>query len=99
MCIRDRIWPWLVETGCGRGGFYALDGLDNGGARSAREIHPEWQELRVGDVLPATPNDGEGFEVLRIEPSHALVLGATMGNGERRWKSTWAFVLEPLDEA
>src|SRR5262249_25426031 len=42
------IWPWLVQMGCRRAGFYSIDALDNGGTRSAREVHPELQDLRVG---------------------------------------------------
>src|SRR6185436_9994343 len=51
----DQIWPWLVQMGCRRAGYYSIDLLDNGGVPSAREIHPELGEVRVGDVLPATP--------------------------------------------
>jgi hypothetical protein len=105
----EAIWPWLVQMGCRRGGFYSYDFLDNGGEPSAREIHPEWQALRVGDVLPATPDDAGGFEVLRIDPGRALVLGGLV-DGEsnaglpfsapspaRFWRATWAFVLVPVD--
>src|SRR5690606_30952545 len=37
----EKIWPWLVQIGCRRAGFYSWDVLDNGGVRSARELHPE----------------------------------------------------------
>jgi uncharacterized protein with HEPN domain len=102
------IWPWLLQMGCRRGGFYAIDVLDNGGVRSAREIHPELQHLTVGDVIPATPDGSDGFEVLAIEPSRSLVLGALFDvdagkevrfanpRPARYWHVTWAFVLEPL---
>jgi hypothetical protein len=105
------IWPWLVQMGCGRAGFYSIDALDNGGARSAREIHPEWQRVRVGDILRATPDGEDGFEVLAIEPERSLVLGGlydadghqqrefSAERPERFWHATWSFVLEPLDAA
>jgi hypothetical protein len=105
----ERIWPWLLQIGCRRAGFYAIDSLDNGFERSARELHPEWQDVEVGQVLPATPESDEGFEVLRIEPRRALALGGLFdsarnkqlpfGNArpERYWQVTWVFVLEPLD--
>lgn len=104
------IWPWLVQMGGRRAGFYSIDALDNGGDRSAREIHPELQELRVGEVLPATPEGDDGFEVLAIEPERALILGGLFDAGAGRqlrfgeprpssfWQVTWAFVLEPLSE-
>ncbi len=105
----EQIWPWLVQMGAGRAGFYSIDLLDNDGVRSAREIHPELQRLRVGDIIPATPDTEDGFEVLAIEPARALVLGALYDadakrqrpfdaeRPERYWQTTWAFVLEPLD--
>ena len=105
----ETIWPWLVQMGCRRAGWYSYDLLDNGGRRSAREIRPELQQLSVGDVLPATPVSRDGFEVLRIEPPRLLVLGglfdADLGNqlpfaaaAPRRFRQmTWAFVVEPLD--
>jgi hypothetical protein len=105
----ERIWPWLLQMGGRRAGFYSVDTVDNKGARSAREIHPELQEIAVGDVLPATPEGDDGFEVLKIEASHALILGGLFdaaagaqrpfasARPDRFWQVTWAFVLEPLD--
>jgi hypothetical protein len=106
----ERIWPWLLQIGCRRAGFYALDWLDNGGVRSAREIHPELSNLKVGEIIPATPEGTDGFEVLAIEANRALVLGGlhdveaerqlpfAAPRPERFWQVTWAFVLEPLDD-
>ena len=105
----ERIWPWLLQMGCRRAGFYSVDAIDNGFVRSARELHPELLALQLGQVIPATPESDEGFEVLRIEPNHALVLGGlydseagrqlefAAARPERYWQITWAFVLEPLD--
>jgi hypothetical protein len=103
------IWPWLVQMGCGRAGFYSYDSLDNAGRPSARELHPELQTLTVGDVLPATPHNEEGFEVLQITAPRALVLGGLYDPQRARqlpfaavrpavyWQVTWSFALEPLD--
>ena len=44
----DQVWPWLVQMGGDRGGWYSWDRLDNGGRPSAQEIHPEWQDLALG---------------------------------------------------
>jgi len=103
------IWPWIVQMGCRRAGFYSWDVLDNGGVRSAREVHPELQGLAVGDVIPATPEGEDGFEVLALDAPHVLVLGALFdvesnaqlpfgsARPRRYWHVTWAFALEPLD--
>ena len=45
----DEIWPWIVQIGYGRAGFYAYDVLDNlGHGRSAERIVPELQDLASG---------------------------------------------------
>lgn len=105
------IWPWLVQMGCDRGGWYSYDRLDNAGEPSKDEIVPELQTLAVGDVLPGRPGEEEGFFVQAIEPGRALVLGGTFDRDTGRaspadapspesyWRATWAFVLEPLDES
>jgi hypothetical protein len=66
-----RIWPWLVQMGYGRGGWYSYDRLDNEG-ESSRQIVPALQHLEVGDVVPTHP--GGGFRVESLEPEHHLVL-------------------------
>lgn len=105
----EAIWPWLLQMGLGRAGFYSIDAIDNLGARSAREVHPDLQDVRVGDVLPADSDRGDGFEVVTIAPNRALVLGGLWDatarhqlafaspRPDRFWHVTWAFVLEPLD--
>src|SRR6476646_1719595 len=67
----DAVWPWLVQMGFGRGGWYSYDQLDMGGT-SATTLVPEWAEIGVGDIMPTTP--GTGFAVRVVDPGHALVL-------------------------
>ena len=105
----EKIWPWLVQMGCQRAGFYSVDVLDNAGVPSAREIRLDLQQLRVGDKIPARPKDNEHFEVLSLEENRALVLGGLFDTARqqqiafagprpaRYWHVSWAFVLEPLD--
>ena len=40
-----RVWPWLLQMGCDRAGWYSWDRLDNAGRPSAEHIIPEWQTL------------------------------------------------------
>ena len=88
----NEVWPWLVQMGCRRAGVYSYDGLDNGGTPSADRIIPELQHIEVGDVLPWTPTADDGFIVRAVEPERSLVLGEETGS------TSWAFVLEPIDE-
>ncbi len=105
----SRVWPWLVQMGCDRGGWYSFDEVDNGGHPSADRIHPEWQHLEIGDHLAGSPSDapGSGFEVSEIHPNQSLVL--TSANElpgfvpvekdkplpKYFWKITWCFFLQP----
>jgi proline iminopeptidase len=72
----SRVWPWLVQMGCDRAGWYSWDRLDNGGVPSAERIHPEWQDLAVGDRLASTPSGRAWFEVAALEPERFLALRA-----------------------
>lgn len=100
------VWPWLVQLGQGRGGLYSYDWLENMMGleiHSANEILPEYQELKVGDVIRLIPEGTEPdlhFEVALIEPEQALVL-RTSGTREAAYAAgmpyaTWSFVLQPL---
>ena len=84
-----KIWPWLAQMGCRRAGWYSYDRLDNGGVPSAREIHPELQRIKVGDLLPARPQDTGGFAVLELKPRKGLVLGPPELLPRRLRKKTW----------
>jgi hypothetical protein len=65
------VWPWLVQMGYGRAGWYSYDVLDNK-SQSAESILPEFQALAAGDIMPTHP--GGGFLVKEVEPERALVL-------------------------
>lgn len=98
------VWPWLVQMGCRRAGWYSWDRLDNAGVRSADHVIPEFQHIAVGDILPAKPDGEDGFAVLRAEPAKALVLGSpSLLPGGRNWggpaEATWSFSLEPIGDA
>jgi hypothetical protein len=67
----EAVWPWLVQMGFGRAGWYSYDAIDMKGT-SAEAILPEHQALDVGDTVRTDP--GGGFVVKVIEPERALVL-------------------------
>ena len=72
----ERVWPWLVQMGGGRAGWYSWDRLDNGGRPSAREIHPEWQGLAVGDPVKYWKGGQavDAWVVAALEPNRFLGL-------------------------
>ena len=71
----EQIWPWLLQMGYGRAGFYAYDIFENIGSprgiRSANYIIPEFQQFKVGDEMPISPAGGLSFYA--IEPSQYLI--------------------------
>jgi hypothetical protein len=88
------VWPWLVQLGQGRGGFYSYEWLENlvgCQIHNVYEIRPELQQLRVGQTIVTHGRSGFGPPVTRIEPERALVLGGPPN--ERGSQSTWAFHL------
>ena len=86
------VWPWLVQMGSGRAGWYAYDFIDNGGQHSAERILPEYQDISVGSVFPALPGARDVFTVAQCDPERSLVLSWRLPDG--RYQTTWAFVLE-----
>jgi hypothetical protein len=79
------VWPWLIQLGQDRAGFYSYDWLERAfGAdvHNVFEIRPEWQSRRVGEIVPATQRgylggifgDELGWTVAQLEPQRALVL-------------------------
>lgn len=104
-----RVWPWLVQMGYGRAGWYSWDHLDNWGHKSAKELHPEWQEISLGDRLPSMPGDAAWWEVAALEPEHFLGLRTAMDLRGRPYDTTrgrprfytdslWGFLLRELPD-
>jgi hypothetical protein len=85
------IWPWLVQMGPGRAGAYTYDWIENLfglDLHSADRIHPEWQDLKVGDVL-RSGEDGPAMRVEILEPERTLSNRSEAGD----W--VWTFALVP----
>ncbi|HET9488113.1 MAG TPA: hypothetical protein VFO54_11780, partial [Chryseosolibacter sp.] len=70
----ESVWPWLVQIGAGRAGWYSYGAIDNGGKPSAKEIIRALQQVQVGDILPAVPQSNDAFILQAIHPGKALVL-------------------------
>ena len=74
----EQVWPWLLQIGCQRAGWYSYDLLDNGGIPSTERIIQEYQHLEVGDVVKAVPQGDFGFPVAAIEGYKRLTLAGTL---------------------
>jgi hypothetical protein len=85
----EHIWPWLVQMGYRRAGFYSYDRIDNDGVPSADHIISEYQNLKVGDRIPMAPN--AYAEVLEMDPHHSMLW---VFRGDGQWEdATWAWGL------
>ena len=82
MAPAPEVWPWLVQMGWGRAGWYTYRWVDRllfpaNGPSSAR-ILPEHQRLGAGDQIPDGPPEVDcWFTVERLEPGRLLVLRST----------------------
>lgn len=70
----EKVWPWLVQMGYDRAGWYSWDLLDHYGEPSVDRIAPEWQHLEEGQRLNATRDGQAWFTVARLETNRTLVL-------------------------
>jgi hypothetical protein len=84
----EAVWPWLVQMGSGRAGFYTHEWVERllfityADGHSSTRIHPEWQKLARGDRVPYSRFNS--CEVTLIDRPRVLVAG--------EW-----LVLEPLE--
>jgi hypothetical protein len=84
----EAVWPWLVQMGQGRGGFYTYTWFENlfgTHMRNAERIVPEWQHLAPGDKIHTHP--WVGLNVAEVIPGRAIVL-----------EDDWAFFVDPADD-
>lgn len=106
----EEVWPWLVQVGWHRGGWYTPRWVDvllfPDNAPSADHLLPEHDSLAVGDLVPDGPPETECAFVVRevVAPEH-LVLESTThlplgwrASGRARLHWTWSFVLRPVDD-
>ena len=92
------VWPWLVQIGTDRAGWYSYDRLERlvgVPVRSADRVHEEWQHLRVGDRVCLAPPGwmgvaaGVSLPVVQIDPGRCVVL--RQSPPESPWDGIWSF--------
>ena len=89
----EEVWPWIVQMGVTRAGWYSYDLLDNLGRPSARRILPQFQNPKIGDVVPMSPDGKQGMLVKDFEQDRWMLWWDGKGG------MSWAWGLYPVDEA
>jgi hypothetical protein len=101
------IWPWIIQLGQERGGFYSYSVLENialARMKNVSELRPELQMPRAaGDTIwLAAKNSykGKGYQILAlVEPERSFVMtgGSDYGRLQAGQKAngTWSFYLYP----
>jgi hypothetical protein len=88
--VPSAVWPWLLQVGCRRAGWYSNDLLDNLVRPSATTILPEHQHLAVGEWVPMAPSPPTDRTALKV---HSFVAQEWL-----LWtkpNSTWSWQLTP----
>lgn len=88
----EAVWPWLVQVGCLRAGWYSNDLLDNLGHPSATVLIPDLQHIEVGQWVPMSP---------KPSVSTSLKVHSFVENQWLLWTtpdSTWTWQLTPTDD-
>ena len=86
---KEKIWPWIAQTGQNRGGFnsyYWLENLFGAKMVNANSIHPGWQNPQLGDTVYYGKNEGYAIVSL-VKPNEYYSL------------SGWTFYLQAIDTA
>ena len=106
----ERVWPWLVQLGKGRAGWYLPARVERfvpRRRRAARSLDDRWQGLRVGDRVPDWGPGDPQFELAAVDAPRSLVyLSLRQRSAGWRWPAadaadadvlalSWALVLEP----
>ncbi len=77
----EDVWPWLVQLGYDKAGWYSYDWIDNDGEPSADRILPEHQHLDPGDKILMMPD--LGFVVRDVEEPRSIV--SVLEDGSTSW--------------
>ena len=86
------VWPWLVQIGSKRAGWYSYDWLDNARIPSSWEILPEFQHIEVGAFVPTVPDREIGLWVKAFEVERYILWWDKKGD------ATWLWWLEPDED-
>ena len=85
------VWPWLVQVGCGRAGFYSNDLLDNLARPSATTIVADFQHLAIGQWVPMSPSSSPTEKTAFLVNSFEVASWMLWAKPD----STWSWRLTP----
>ncbi|MEO6606508.1 MAG: hypothetical protein ABIN55_12955 [Aeromicrobium sp.] len=84
----DEVWPWFVQLGKRRAGWYlprSVERLIPRSRRGLRHLDPTWQGLAVGDVIPDWGGKDETFTVAQLDPPTTIVHTSNRGKVALSW--------------
>ncbi len=81
----EAIYPWIVQMGVNRAGWYSYDWLDNLGRPSAEQLLPEYQHLQVGELIPMSPDGKQGVWVKDFRENEWLLWWDKTGETSWVW--------------
>jgi hypothetical protein len=82
----ENIYPWIVQMGVKRAGWYSYDLLDNLGRKSAECILAEHQNIQVGDVIPLSPDGKQGMLVKDFSKNKWMLWWDKIGDSSWVWE-------------
>lgn len=97
----ETVWPWLVQFGLGRAGFYSYELLERIvgiPVTNLESVEPTMQSIAVGDVVRLHPR-APGIPVVHVEPERHICFGVLEAQGAEVSRSdpsrSWSMYLEP----
>jgi len=107
----EYVWPWIAQIGQGRGGFYsyvALENLTGLNIINSDEVLPQFQNPKLGDLIPFGPKDA--YPLVVCEPGYAMAIDhgrdldtntyidPAVSYPKNYFHLTWLWLVEPIDE-
>lgn len=89
----ESIYPWIVQMGTTRAGWYSYDVLDNLAKPSAESVLAEHQNIQIGDVIPMSPDGKQGMWVRDFKKNKWMLWWDKQGD------SSWVWEIYPEGEA
>jgi hypothetical protein len=97
----EYIYPWIMQLDAEKGGWYSYDWLETYviqcPMQNADELHEEWMEREVGDVVKMCPGEScpPPYIVAQIIPNEAIVMGH---QEDGKWVDIYQFVIVPQND-